>query len=269
MKKWMTLLAVPALCAVGITAWAVQDDAKRAEERAKVDREIRELEEQRAKIDSRLRELRRQSGRSEATRPRIRVGEGIEKLSPQDRERVEKALAEAHRAVEEATKNLPDFKLMIPDASALHEKILKLHMDKDGKFLHGEMTPEQREQFKKDMAKMRDELRKIGPEIRAKMLKEGAFKDHMKGLEKLKELKSLKEKDAKGLGELRGVDREEMRRALEQARREMEQAREEMRRAREEMLKELREERTRSRDRERERERKPESEDTRPNIDPA
>ena len=46
MNKWITLFTVPALCAVGLTAWAVQDDAKRAEERAKVEREIRELEAQ-------------------------------------------------------------------------------------------------------------------------------------------------------------------------------------------------------------------------------
>lgn len=266
MKKWFTLLTVPALCAVGLTAWAVQDDAKRAEERVKVEREIRELEAQRQKIDSRIRELRRQSGRSEDVRPKIRVGEDIEKLSPEDREKVERALAQAHKAVEEATKNLPDFKLMIPDMSKLHEKIMKLHMDKDGKFFHGEMTPEQREQFKKEMSKMRDELRKIGPEIRAKMMKEGAFKDHMKELHKLKELKELKgikEKELRGPGELKSPDREDIRKVLEEARREMEQAREEMRRAREEMLKELREERARSR----EREKKPESEDTRPNLD--
>src|SRR5438552_7629922 len=121
MKRWVTLLAIPALCAAGFGAWAVQDEAKdkaKAEQdNAKVEAQIKELESQREKIDSQLRDLYRKSGRPGRVRafgPRIFVGEDMDKLSPEVREKIERALRESERAVDEATRNLPDFKLMIP-----------------------------------------------------------------------------------------------------------------------------------------------------------
>ena len=150
----------------------------------------------------------------------------MDKLSPEVREKIERALRESERAVDEATRNLPDFKLMIPDIDKLQEKILRIYQDKDGKIrkFDGDWSPEEQARFKAEMDKMREELKRIGPEIREQMRRNGAFK----------ELRNLR-------------DHPEIRIEMEKARKEMERAHEEMRAAHEKMRKELREERERAR----------------------
>lgn len=169
MRKWIVLGAAVAVIAAGAMAVASpggQDTKSSDQDRAKVQKELDELMAQRAKLDARIRELRRQSGRSPyIVAPRIELKE----MTPDQRKEVEKALSEAKRALEEARKSLPEGqRALVPDMSGILDNSVRLWVSPNGfnGNLDGAWSPEQREEFRKSMESMREQLRKQRDEMR-------------------------------------------------------------------------------------------------------
>jgi hypothetical protein len=211
MRTW---LAAVGFLAVGGSALAVpllagdDDDTKKPEDKARIERELRDLEEQRARVDARIRELRRQGSRAESLRvirpgtgeavtiPRFNFNFDDKNLSEEQRREIRRAMEQAHKAVEEAMKNVPkgqnfvfsDKDFVIPRVEALRSlkglegleslkelrgleglealkgakgNSVRVYVDKDGKTrkFEGPMTQEERDFIKRDMGKLKAEIR--------------------------------------------------------------------------------------------------------------
>ncbi len=118
------------------------------QDRARTERQLRDLEDQRAKLDDQIRTLRRQLRRDE---PGVTVTPRVERreLTPEIREEIDRAMAQARKAQEDAMKALRDSRAFGPDGS------LRLYTTPNGQG----MTPEQREQLRKQMQELRANLR--------------------------------------------------------------------------------------------------------------
>jgi hypothetical protein len=177
MRKWFTpVMAVAgcALLAVPLFAFARTDDDKNDDkDKAQARRELKDLEEQRAKLDSRIRDLRKRAGLPSVRGFTFNDGEvnEIPGLEGDHHIIVEKALGDAHRAVEEAMKNMPknfenfkdfeNFKNFNFNFDDKDGKAFKLWVDKDGKThkWDSQMSEEDKRKFKQEMEKMQSELR--------------------------------------------------------------------------------------------------------------
>lgn len=156
------------------------DDAKSAQDREKVERELKDLQDQRAKIDDRIRELRRQSGRNTLRALTIPDGKGrtqvwtfpdaksfyfsdgklkeMKELTPEQRKRVEEAMAEAKRALEKARKELPEG-YTLPNVEGLLDNALRLRALTPGN-VYVAPQPFDSKAFRDQMEKMREDIRK-------------------------------------------------------------------------------------------------------------
>jgi DNA repair exonuclease SbcCD ATPase subunit len=154
-----------ALLAVPLFAFARPDDDKSDDkDKAQARKELKDLEEQRAKLDSRIRDLRKKAGLpggrafvwEDGKAFAFPGGEGEHSIV------IEKALGDAHKAVEEAMKNMPkhfeNFNFNWDDKDG---KAFKLWVDKDGKShkWDSQMSDEDKKKFKLEMEKMQSELR--------------------------------------------------------------------------------------------------------------
>jgi len=222
MRTWLALGAVSAAFVFALAvpvAMAQQKDEKSQQDRAKSERELRDLESQREKLDSRIRELRRGLGRDRDIRidrnitiPKVELRE-LKGLSDDQRREVERAMEEARKSVHEALKNLPN-EIHIPDVSGIVDKQLRIFVDKDGKVTRseGKLSDEDREKLHKSLDKMREKLKDNNANLRL----------HMEELHKnLPNFRSF------GFGE-RGVS-SDLRKEMQELRREMEKLRDEVR----------------------------------------
>jgi len=223
MSRKIGPVALLALClsVLAIALPAQEEDREKANadrERAQIEKEIADLEAQRAKLDARIEELSRKIGRTERRRivvPRVERFEGKE-LTPEERKKIKedvgRALKEAHEAMEKTLKDWPD---LIPDIDRIVEKSLLL-VTPDGKIQRFErMSPEEREKLKKNMQRMREDLRAQLEDIQRNMPKMRVFR--------------LDKKDAAA----KDAD-PSLRREIDKLRRELESLREEIRRDRRE-----------------------------------
>src|SRR5437588_12344368 len=128
MRMLIGLTAAAAVCvvALAVPVRALQKDEKSAQDREKIERELRDLQNQQSKLNSRIRDLRRQLGRSEDIRvvtPRIAL-HSLEGLSDDQRRAVARAMDEAHRAMRESLKQPPDH-IVIPDIDKITAQALR------------------------------------------------------------------------------------------------------------------------------------------------
>lgn len=174
------LLAYAGIAVVAQTA-ATNDlkvDTKNSQDRARIERELRDLQEQRAKIDSRIRELRAQAGKEGLRSYTFSDGAGkvqaltpgahsfffsdgnlkeMKELTPEQRKKVEEAMAEAHKALEKAKKELPEGFVM-PDIESLINNAMRLRTLQPGGAYVGPGAFDSKE-FREQMEKMRDSIR--------------------------------------------------------------------------------------------------------------
>src|SRR5258708_1392536 len=112
-------LLVLGAIAVPIAAQQAKDE-KSPQDKARIEKELSDLEGQGTKLDSRIRDLQRQLGREDRVirvrdggelkafvMPRIEI-ERNKNLTQEQQTEVKRAMEQAHRAVEEAMRNLPD-----------------------------------------------------------------------------------------------------------------------------------------------------------------
>jgi hypothetical protein len=168
------LLGVCGACAgLAVMAQAPPaDDSKSSQDREKVERELKDLQEQRAKIDDRIRVLRRQSTRNGLRALTVPDGSGrvqvwtvpdgklkeMKDLTPEQRKRVEEAMAEAKRALEKARKELPEGFVM-PDIEGLLDNSLRWRALTPGN-VYVAPQPFDSKEFREQMQKMREDVRK-------------------------------------------------------------------------------------------------------------
>ena len=245
MRKWIPLAAASAAClaAVAVPVAALQDDKNKEKDKAKMEKELGDLQSQRAKLDSRIRDIRRNLGRNDDERV-IRLKDGD--LKPEVRIEIKKAMEEAHKATRDVLKNMPELREKIraeikaehgkdltpeqheqiekaiegahkaveeslknlPDIAGIVDKELHIFADKDGRIIRkdGKMSPEEREKFRKSMEDMGVRMR-----------------------ERMKDLKDLKI-DVPRFREFGGGEgNSELRKEMQELRREMDRLREEMR----------------------------------------
>ena len=255
MRKWCIVAGVVAVCA-GMAAVPIlaQDKEKGDRDNARIERELESLEAQRDKIDARIRDLRRQMGRRDSD---VRVEKrNLKDLSPEQRKEVEKAIDEAHRAVRESLKNLPNVKAFaVPDGKAFvmpdikeHFKVFtdpefkehfKVFATPDGKFEH--MTPEQQRKFELHMKEFGEKMGRMGEEMGKKFQNfkfdsDGPDVRVFKGDGPNARVFRLAPRDGKNAPEVRvlrpGDGDSSMRRELEDLRRELRELREEIRKNR-------------------------------------
>jgi hypothetical protein len=242
MRKWCIAAAIVAVCG-GLAAVPIlaQEKEKGDRDNARIERELESLEAQREKIDARIRDLRRQMGRRDND---VRVetrSRNLKDLSPEQRKEVEKAIEDAHRAVRESLKNLPDIDahvkaFAIPDIKE-HMKVFALP---DGKFEN--MSPEEQKKFELHMKEFGEKMGRMGEEMAKKFQN---FKFDFDG----SDMKVLKgdgpsprilriPRDGKDQPEIRvlrprrGGSDDDTQREIEELRRELRELREEMRKSR-------------------------------------
>src|SRR5258708_2771912 len=127
-----------ALLAVPLLAFARPDEkaGDDTKDKAQARKELRDLEDQRSKLDGRIRELRKKAGIGGVNGFVLNDGKlaEIEGLDGEHRIIVERAIGEAHKAVEEAMKNLPNFeKFNFNFDNDKNGNAFKFFTDKDGK----------------------------------------------------------------------------------------------------------------------------------------
>jgi hypothetical protein len=240
--------ACAGLAAIAQTPGA--DDAKSAQEREKVDRELKELQDQRAKIDSRMRELRRQSGRENLrvlTVPdaggRAQVwtvpnGKGLyfsdgdvknmKDLTPEQRKKVEEAMAEAKRALEKARKELPEGFVM-PNVEGLLDSALRWRSVSPNSFYVSPQAFDSKE-FHEQMDKMREDIRRNVDAYRLAVPKVYAVPPAISARPAIPAVPGAPLLPPAAV--YRGGTSPELRDEIRELRRELEQLREEMRRER-------------------------------------
>jgi hypothetical protein len=229
MKLWTVAGVATALVVGGIAVGLAADDEGQAKEKdqdkAKVERELKDLEGQREKLNSKIRDLRRKLGRGEETRVFIDGNEpkvfkfdknfgDWKGLSEEQRKEVEKAMEHAHKAVEEAMKNLPDMKKLIPDIDGIIEKSLKAVPDAES--LHWDkLSPEEREKVKRSLDSAKEKMRMSREEMRKHM------EEMRKNMPKMQEFRFNRGEGDPGLRKELEELRAEMRELREQMRREL------------------------------------------------
>src|ERR1051326_6884223 len=242
MRKWIPMAAASAAClaAVAVPVAALQDEKNKERDRAKMEKELSDLQAQRSKLDAKIRDVRRHLGRSDEDRV-IRFKDGD--LNPEVRLEVKKEMEDAPKATRDFLKNMPELREKIraeikaehgkdltpeqrieveraiegahkaveeslknlPDIAGIVDKELHIFADKDGKIIRkeGKMSPEERERFRKSMEDMGARMR-----------------------EKMKDLKVTVPR----IREFDGNEgNSELRREMQELRREMDRLREEIR----------------------------------------
>jgi chaperonin cofactor prefoldin len=181
--------AVSLVCAgMAVVAQTAAPSEKSAQDKEKIEKELKDLQEQRSKLDARIRDLQKQSG-ARATRTftfadpsgKLQVyavpgGPGavwfsdgklqqMKDLTPEQRKHVEEAMAEAKRALEKARKELPEG-IVLPDVDALLNHTLRYRALTPGTpvapfaFDGKEFKAFDSKEFKEQMEKMKDSIRK-------------------------------------------------------------------------------------------------------------
>jgi hypothetical protein len=191
------LLVLASLASVGQTADPFQDqksieiqevqaktDAKQADldkQQADIDKQLADLEAQRAKLDAQIRELRHKNARSSSRAFVFRNDDGSQRvvrpnvpgdrvfnfnsngqqLTPEQRAEVDKAMAEARRALEDAQKAMPK-NFVIPNLPDMSRNF-QLFSPDGGQ----NMSPEDRAKFEAQMRQFGEEMKKWGEQFRS------------------------------------------------------------------------------------------------------